>query len=45
MTTLREEISSNHTLKPKVLLGMSIVFILALAVLVTIFLVAVISVG
>lgn len=45
MTTLREATSSNHTLRPTVLLGMTVMFILVLAVLVTLFLVAVISVG
>ena len=45
MTTLREAISMNHRLRPKVLLGMTIMFILVLAILVTMFLVAVMSVG
>jgi hypothetical protein len=45
MTTLREAKSSNHRLKPKMLLAMTGMFILVLAALVTMFLVAVISVG
>jgi hypothetical protein len=44
MTALREATNSNHRLRPKVLLGMTAMFILVLAVLVTMFLVAVISV-
>jgi hypothetical protein len=40
-----EATSSNHSLRPKVLLGMTVMAILALAVLVAMFLVAVISVG
>jgi hypothetical protein len=45
MTALKEATSSNHRLKPKVLLGVTVVLILVLAVSVTMFLVAVISVG
>jgi hypothetical protein len=45
MTTLREATNSNHTLISKVLVGVTIMFILVLAVLVTMFLVAVVSVG
>jgi hypothetical protein len=45
MTTLREATNSNHTLRPKVLLGVTTMFILVLAILVTMFLVAVVSVG
>jgi len=46
MTTLREAATnSNHTLRHNVLLGMTTIFILVVAILVTMFLVAVISVG
>jgi len=45
MTTLREATNSNHTLRSKVLLRETTMFILVLAVLVTMFLVAVVSVG
>ena len=46
MTILREAATnSNHTLRHNVLLGMTTIFILVVAVLVTMFLVAVISVG
>jgi hypothetical protein len=45
MTILREAMSSNHIVRPKVLLGMAVMFILVLGVFVTMFLVAAISVG
>jgi high-affinity K+ transport system ATPase subunit B len=45
MTILREATSSNHNLRPKVLLGMTVMFILVLGVFVTMLLVAAISVG
>ena len=45
MTVLNYATSSNHRLQARVLLGMAAMFILVLAVLVTMFLVAVISVG
>lgn len=45
MTILSQATSSNHRLRPKILLGMAVMFILVLAVLVTMFLVAVTSVG
>ena len=45
MTTLSEATNSNHTLRSKVLLGVTTMFILVLAILVTMFLVAVVSVG
>ena len=44
MTTL-EATNSNHTLRSKVLAGVTTMFILVLAVLVTLFLVAIVSVG
>jgi hypothetical protein len=45
MTALRKATSSNHGLRPKVLAGVTSILILVLAVSVTLFLVAVISVG
>jgi hypothetical protein len=45
MTTLRAATNSNHPLRSKLLLGVTTMFILVLAVLVTMFLVAVVSVG
>jgi hypothetical protein len=45
MTALREATNSDHRLRAKVLIGMTVMFILVLVVLVTMFLVAVISVG
>jgi hypothetical protein len=45
MTALREATNSNQSLRPKVLLGMTAMFIVVLSVLVTMFLVAVISIG
>ena len=45
MTTLIEATNSNHTLTSKVLSGATAMFILVLAVLVTMFLVAMVSVG
>jgi hypothetical protein len=45
MTALREATSSNHRLRPKVLAGVTAMIILVLAVSVTLFLVAMISVG
>jgi hypothetical protein len=45
MTVLSQATTSNHRLRPRVLLGMAVIFILVLAVVVTMFLVAVISVG
>jgi len=45
MTTLREATNSNHTLSSKVLTGVTTMFLLVLAVLVTMFLVAMVSVG
>jgi hypothetical protein len=45
MTTLRAAANSNHNLTSKVLVGVTIMFILVLAILVTMFLVAVVSVG
>jgi len=45
MTTPSEATNSNHTLRSKVLLGVTTMFILVLALLVTLFLVAVVSVG
>ncbi len=45
MTTLREATNSKHHLQPQLLQGMTVMFILVLTALVTMFLVAVISVG
>lgn len=45
MAALREETNSTHSLRPKVLQGMAVIFVLVLAILVTMFLVTVISVG
>jgi hypothetical protein len=45
MTALREATNSNQGLRSKVLLGATTMFVLVLAVLVAMFLVAVISVG
>jgi len=45
MTAIREAKNSNHTMPSGVLVGLTAMFILVLAVLVTMFLVAVISVG
>jgi hypothetical protein len=45
MTTLRKATNLNHTLRSKVLTGMTTMFILVLAVLATMFLVAMVSVG
>jgi len=45
MTTLRAATNSNHNLTSKVLVGVTIIFILVLSVLATIFLVAFVSVG
>jgi hypothetical protein len=46
MTTLKQEaMSSSHGLRPQLITGVAIIFILALALLVTIFLLAAISVG
>jgi len=45
MTSLSEATNSNHTLRSKMLLGVTTMVILVLALLVTMFLVAVVSVG
>jgi hypothetical protein len=45
MTVLSQATSSNHRLQARVVLGMAVIFIVVLAVLATMFLVAVISVG
>jgi hypothetical protein len=45
MTTLREATESKHSLRTQLLQGMTVMFALVLAAVVTMFLVAVISVG
>lgn len=45
MTTLREAINSNHNLRRGILLGLSLTFIVGLAIFATMFLIAVVSVG
>jgi hypothetical protein len=45
MTAAKEARNSNHTLRPRVTLGFTLMFILVLAALVTMLLVAMISVG
>jgi hypothetical protein len=45
MTVVKETKNSNHTLQPKLILGFTLMFLLVLAALVTMFMIAVVSVG
>ncbi len=45
MTAVTETKNSNHTLQPKLILGFTLMFLLVLTALVTMFVIAVISVG
>jgi hypothetical protein len=45
MTVVTEAKNSTHTLQPKLILGFTLMFLLVLAALVTMFVIAVVSVG